>query len=49
MLVSADAEAGIFTKPAKTFILLLGIGSLAIALFGMYLVHRRLELQIESD
>jgi len=48
VLIAAGEEASAFTKPAKTFILLLGGGALAIALFGMYLVHRRLESQIDQ-
>jgi hypothetical protein len=48
VLISVGSEAGAFTKPAKTFILLLGIGALVVALFGMYLTHRRLEAQIDQ-
>lgn len=48
VLVSAGEEAKELTKTAKIFILLLGVGALAIALIGMYLVHRRLEAQIDE-
>ncbi len=48
VMISAGEEASAFTKPAKTFILLLGGGAIAIALFGMYLVHRRIESQIDQ-
>jgi hypothetical protein len=48
VLVAVGDEASAFTKPAKMFILLLGIGALAIALFGMYLTHRRVESQIDE-
>jgi hypothetical protein len=48
VLVSVGDEASAFVRPAKMFILLLGGGALAIALFGMYLVHRRTESQIDE-
>lgn len=48
VLIAVGSEAGAFTKPAKTFILLLGLGALVVALFGMYLTHRRLETQIDQ-
>lgn len=48
VLVSVGDEAAAFTSAAKTFLLLLGAGALAIALFGMYLVHRRIEAQIDQ-
>ncbi|MCA9678094.1 MAG: hypothetical protein KC464_23915, partial [Myxococcales bacterium] len=48
VLVSVGAEASEFVKPAKTFILLVGLGSLVVALFGMYLVYRRIETQIDQ-
>ncbi len=48
VLVSVGAEAGEMVKPAKTFILLLGGGALVIALFGMYMVYRRIEAQIDQ-
>jgi hypothetical protein len=48
VLVSVGAEAAEMVKPAKTFILLLGGGALVIALFGMYMVYRRLETQIDQ-
>jgi len=48
VLTSVGDEAAAFTRPAKVFILLLGVGALVIALFGMYLVHHRLESQIDE-
>jgi len=48
VLIAVGSEAGAFTKPAKTFIVLLGLGALVVALFGMYLTHRRLETQIDA-
>lgn len=48
VLISVGDEAAAFTKSAKIFILLLGVGALVIALFGMYLIHHRLETQIDD-
>ena len=48
VLISVGDEAAAMTKSAKIFILLLGVGALVIALFGMYLVHHRLETQIDE-
>jgi len=48
VVVSVGDEASAFTRPAKTFILLLGGGSLAIALFGLYLMYRRFEGQLDE-
>jgi hypothetical protein len=48
VLISVGDEASAFTRQAKTFILVLGGGALVIALFGMYLVHRRVESQIDE-
>src|SRR5205085_2540732 len=48
VLVSTTDESSSMTKPARTFFLILGVGALAIALFGMYLVHRRTETQIDE-
>jgi hypothetical protein len=48
VLVSVGAEASEMVKPAKTFILLLGIGALVISLFGMYMVYRRMETQVDQ-
>ncbi len=48
VLIAVGSEAAAFTKPAKTFILLLGLGALVVAMFGMYLTHRRIESQIDT-
>jgi hypothetical protein len=48
VLISVGDEAAAFVRPAKMFILLLGGGALAVAMFGMYLVHRRTESQIDE-
>jgi hypothetical protein len=48
VLIGVGDEASAFTQQAKTFILVLGGGALVVALFGMYLVHRRMESQIDE-
>jgi hypothetical protein len=48
VLISVGDEAAAFTRSAKIFILLLGIGSMVVALFGLYLLYMRFEHQIDE-
>jgi hypothetical protein len=48
VLVAVGDEAAAVVRPARTMILLLGAGALAIALLGLYLLYRRFELQIDD-
>lgn len=48
VLISVGDEAAAFTRSAKIFILLLGIGAIVVALFGLYLMHHRYDHQIDE-
>ena len=47
MLLAGVTDSGV-ASTIKTFIILLGIGALAISLLGLYLTHRRLIAQIDQ-
>src|SRR5207237_2522289 len=48
MILSAASDSGGTAGTIKAFIIILGLGALAISMLGLYLSHRRLVAQVDA-